>query len=377
MSGIRRRNPRRPFQTTPEGIRRIVLGEEGEAGASAALPPSPAGPTPMPLRWSGQASTTLLVVTHSDRGALDGPAREAIAAAAILADDATDALVLVLGDLEEDLAPLGADRILVVPECGNDAFLPDLEVSVLIDVINRFQPRHVLMPDSPTGTGDLGRRVAAALDAEIATHVVELKPDAVARYRRGGTVLARRSLPRIILLDPGAADASLPFRGAGERLDYAAHAVAPGLYRDLGIKPVTGSSLPLEEADFILAAGNGVHDIPILEAVAELFGAAIGASRVAVDDGRFPRDKQVGATGKTVQASVYVAIGISGAVQHLQGIRACRHVIAINQDASAPIVRRADLTIVDDAQAVMQALLEETGQRNGSATDATEEAAHG
>jgi electron transfer flavoprotein alpha subunit len=362
MSGIRRINPRRPFRITPQGIRRIVLGEEGEAGEITLSPVAMAASKP--LRLVGEATATLLVVAHSDRGALDGSAREAIAAAAILADPATAVLVLVLGDLAEDLGPLGADRILVVPECGNGAFLPDLEVSVLSDVIDRFQPRHVLMPDSPTGTGDLGRRTAAALDAEIATHVVELKPDTVACYRQGGTMLARRGLPRFILLDPGAIDASLPLRGASERLDYAAHAVAPGLYRDLGLKPVAGAALPLQEADFIVAAGNGVRDVPTLEAVADLFGAAIGASRVAVDDGRFPRDQQVGATGKTVQASVYMAIGISGAVQHLQGIRACRHVIAINSDASAPIARRADLTIVADAQAVMQALVSETAKPN-------------
>jgi electron transfer flavoprotein alpha subunit len=76
-----------------------------------------------------------------------------------------------------------------------------------------------------------------------------------------------------------------------------------------------------------------------------------------VDDGKLPRDKQIGATGKTVSASAYVAIGISGAVQHLQGIKDCRYVIAINRDAGAPIVKRADLTVIGDAEDVMQALL--------------------
>ncbi len=85
-------------------------------------------------------------------------------------------------------------------------------------------------------------------------------------------------------------------------------------------------------------------------------GAAIGASRVAVDDGKFTRDKQIGATGKTVDASVYIAFGISGAVQHLQGIKDCRHVIAVNLDASAPIAKRANLTIIADAQETIAAL---------------------
>lgn len=363
MSGIRR-NPRRPYRLTADGVRRIMLGEEGEAIALGASPLPHAANAAKPLRPTGDATGTFLVVAHSDRGTLEAAAQEAIAAAAILAGPETAVLVLVFGDLVDDLARFGADQIVVVPECGNGAFLPDLELAVLNDVIGRFSPRHVLMPDNLTGDGDLGRRIAAERGEDIASHIVELKPGQIACYQRGGAVLARRDWPKFLLLDPGTTDTSLPFRGKGERLDYAAHAVAPGLYRDLGARPMAASSLPLEEADFIVAAGNGVHDVPMVEAVAEAFGAAIGASRVAVDDGRFPREKQVGATGKTVQASVYMAIGISGAVQHLQGIRACRHVIAINRDASAPIARRADLTIVADAQAVMQELVAETAKRN-------------
>ena len=83
----------------------------------------------------------------------------------------------------------------------------------------------------------------------------------------------------------------------------------------------------------------------------------MGASRVAVDDGKFARDQQIGATGKTVSATTYIAAGISGAVQHLQGIKDCRHVIAINRDAGAPIISRADLSIIGDTEGVMQALL--------------------
>jgi len=109
----------------------------------------------------------------------------------------------------------------------------------------------------------------------------------------------------------------------------------------------------------IVSAGNGVRDVATFTALARSLGAAIGASRVAVDDGKFTRDQQVGATGKTVNANLYIAIGISGAVQHLQGIKDCRHVIAINLDASAPIVQRANLSVIGDAQHTMNALLTE------------------
>ncbi|MFG3590933.1 FAD-binding protein [Bradyrhizobium sp. RDI18] len=78
--------------------------------------------------------------------------------------------------------------------------------------------------------------------------------------------------------------------------------------------------------------------------------------------GKFPRSKQIGASGKSVSATTYIAVGISGAVQHLQGIKACRHVIAINCDPGAPIIKRADLTVVGDAEEVMQALIARVGQ---------------
>src|SRR5260370_14199178 len=127
-------------------------------------------------------------------------------------------------------------------------------------------------------------------------------------------------------------------------------------YKDLGIEEIDAAQVALEEADFIVSAGNGVTDVPGVEGRARAVGAAIGGSRVAVDDGKFPRDKQIGATGKTVDASIYIAFGISGAVQHLQGIKDCRHVIAVNLDASAPIAKRANLTVIADAEETIAAL---------------------
>lgn len=360
---VKRLNPRRPFQITPEGLKRIILGEAGDAGATVHV----AGhreTAPKPRRTMLDPTGHILAVAHSDRGALDAHAHQAITAATLLADPTTAVVVLVLGDLSEDLAAFGGDKIIVAPECGDGTFNPDAELAVATEIISRFTPRHVLLPDNAIGDGDLGRRLAARLGADIAAHVVELRPDGVAAYWQGGAQMARRDLPRIILIDPETTDPALPFVGAGERLEHQATKAPTGAYADLGRLAIEASQLALEEADFIVSAGNGVSDVPTLEALATAFGAAVGASRVAVDDGKFPRAKQIGATGKTVSANVYMAIGISGAVQHLQGIRACRHVIAINMDASAPIAKRADLTIVGDAQPVMEQLLEATHGRN-------------
>jgi electron transfer flavoprotein alpha subunit len=370
MSGpAKRLNPRRPFQITPQGLKRIILGQAGDAGAAVHVT-AHHETAPKPLRLIRDPASYLLAIAHSDRGALDAHAHQAIAAAALLADPATAVVVLVLGDLSEDLAPFGADRIVVVPDCGNGVFNPGAELTVLADLVARFAPRHILMPDNAIGDGDLGRRLTAKLGAEAAAHVAEIKPEGVAAYWRGGAEMARRDLPKIILLDPETTDTALPFRGAGERIGYVTPEGQDSAYADLGLLSIEASQLALEEADFIVSAGNGVSSVPTLEAVAKVFGAAVGASRVAVDDGKFPRDKQIGATGKTANANVYMAVGISGAVQHLQGIRACRHVIAINMDASAPIARRADLTIVGDAQPVMEQLLEAARGRNWMGADA-------
>jgi electron transfer flavoprotein alpha subunit len=366
---VKRINPRRAYQLTPEGLRRIVLGEAGGATAIQLAPQRTAAPKPK--RLQGKPEGYLLVAAHADRGALDAPAQQAIAAAALLADASTAVVVVVFGELREDLSRFGADEVIALPECGDGRFQPDVELAVLEALVARYQPRHVLLPDNQVGDGDLGRRLAVHLRAEVATHVVELRADGVAALFRGGASIARRDLPRVILLDPETTDTTLPFVGKGERLHYDGEIVPSGAYTDLGLVDTDLAALPLEDADFVVSAGNGVTDLQTFEAVAKVFGAATGASRVAVDDGRFPRHKQVGATGKTVSASVYMAIGISGAVQHLQGIRACRHVIAINRDPASAIAKRADLTIIGDAQPVMEQLLEATRGRNwpGAETD--------
>ena len=142
---------------------------------------------------------------------------------------------------------------------------------------------------------------------------------------------------------------------------------APARYREQARFKLDAAELALEEADLIVSAGNGVHDLESFHALATALGAAVGASRVPVDDGRFPRSQQIGATGKTVSASLYLAFGISGAVQHLQGIKDCRHVIAVNLDASAPLIKRADLSIIDDAHSVTRALLDEVARAREAA----------
>ena len=125
---------------------------------------------------------------------------------------------------------------------------------------------------------------------------------------------------------------------------------------DLGPVAIDANALPLAEADFIVSAGNGVTDWNAFHEVAAALHATEGGSRAVVDAGFLPRERQVGASGTLVDPRCYLAFGIAGAPQHLQGIMRCEHVIAVNTDLHADMVKRADLAIVADAQVVMPAL---------------------
>jgi electron transfer flavoprotein alpha subunit len=363
MNTLKRIDPRRPFTITAEGLRRITLGVTGVAGAMEFPGHGAAAHREQarPRRTTAVPQRVILVAAHADRGALDDHARQTLAGAALIADPATEVVLLVFGEFTGDAAALGADKLIELPMFDRRRFAPLDELNALAACVAAYAPVHVLLPDNATGDGDLGRRYAAAANASVATHVVEIDAAHVAAYVHANTAFAVRPLPEVILLAPNAVEPRLPFAGAGERVAWrldSAPAAAGGRVRELGVEEIDAAQLALEEADFIVSAGNGVSDVPAFERLAGTLGAAIGASRVAVDDGRFTRDRQIGATGKTVQASVYIAFGISGAVQHLQGIKDCRHVIAVNLDASAPIAKRANLTVIADAQETIAALNE-------------------
>jgi electron transfer flavoprotein alpha subunit len=341
-------NPRRPQQTSPTGLQRIVLAAPAVVAAHD---------NAKPLRTPKNPKNNLLVIAHSNKGVLDDHARQTITAAAILADAATEVIAIILGELNENLADTGADKVVVLADLNAEQFQPDLELANLTALIASINPTQIFMPDNFID-GDLGRRlIASQPQKSAATHVVEIDASHIATQSGAGLQI-QNTLPEIMLLAKDAVDAHLPFTGAAQKIESKiVSAKTSDRYKNLGLQNIAASEIALEEANFIVSAGNGVQQVATFEALAHALEASIGASRVAVDDGKFARDKQVGATGKTVSASAYVAIGISGAVQHLQGIKDCRHVIAINKDASAAMIKRADLSVIGDAEEIMQALI--------------------
>ncbi|MFM9835494.1 MAG: electron transfer flavoprotein subunit alpha/FixB family protein [Methylophilaceae bacterium] len=352
---IQRINPSRPFNSNKAGLKRIALTKFAQ--------PSEQKSATKPLRTPTKIIEKLLVVVHSEAGMLDMHARQTIAAAAILASAHTAVVVLVLGELREDLADAGADEVMVIPQLDYLQYQPDTELACVNAVIASVQPVRIFLPDNLIGDGDLGRRlIANSANKTAATYVVEVNAARVSCYQKGGAQLVVADLPALVLIAPDIVDSKLPFVASAVLKDctnlYNANLPSHKRYQDLGLEKLAASEVALEEADFVVSAGNGVNHVETFTKLALTLDAAIGASRVAVDDGKFTRDKQIGATGKTVTARTYLAIGISGAVQHLQGIRDCRHVIVINRDSSAPIVKRANLSIIGDAEEVMQNLIQ-------------------
>jgi electron transfer flavoprotein alpha subunit len=341
-------NPRRPQQTSPAGLKRIVLAAPSLVAAHD---------NTKPIRILKNPNKNFLVIAHSNKDVLDDHARQAITAAAILADDVTEVLAIILGDLNESIIDTGADKVIVLADLSAENFQPDVALARVTALIEAIQPSHIFMPDNVID-GDLGRRLIASQPQKTAaTQVIEIAASQVATQSSAG-LLIQNALPEIVLLAKDAADTHLPFTGAAQKIEPIIDNFEPSAaYKDLGLQSIATTEIALEEADFIVSAGNGVQNVSTFETLAHALQASIGASRVAVDDGKFARDKQIGASGKTVSASTYIAIGISGAVQHLQGIKDCRHVIAINKDASAAMIKRADLSVIGDAEEIMQALI--------------------
>jgi electron transfer flavoprotein alpha subunit len=288
-------------------------------------------------------------------GRLSAHDRDLLGAARGLADASRGAtVVLAPGESGADFAAAGADYLL--PMAPAPGYAPEARATAALAAIEALHPRHVLFPESPTGGGDIGRRVAAALGERPAAHVLRLSPEEISSRGNGGRSDFLGAPPRILLLAPEVAD---PPQGAlweARHLPALAGLPSETRVRDLGFAAIDPNAVPLAEADFIVSAGNGVSDWDAFHEVSAALSGTEGGSRVVCDAGMLPRERQVGASGTLVEPRCYLAFGIAGATQHLQGIQRCERVVAVNTDLHADMVKRADLAIIADAQAVMPAL---------------------
>jgi electron transfer flavoprotein alpha subunit len=281
-------------------------------------------------------------------------------------DDPACLILVVLGGAD-DFGAAGADRVIGVAGPGFEGYAPEARAATTLAAIARFAPRHVLVPESPSG-GDLGRRVAARLGQRLAGNVQRIEAAAIVRRGRGGGSDFTGPPPRLLAIAPEVADPVIGERFEARPLALPPVETTPRLI-DHGLAPVDPSRVPLQEAELICAAGNGVTDWAEFRALAAAIGAAEGGSRVVCDAGHLPHERQIGASGTQVEPRCYLAFGISGAPQHLQGITRSERVVAVNTDRRADMVQRADLAVIQDAQAVMRALRQLVEARREAAAD--------
>ncbi|WP_313718037.1 electron transfer flavoprotein subunit alpha [Pseudomonas qingdaonensis] len=369
-NGVLRKNPHAVGFIGPNGIKRI---DRSGASQGATSKRSAAAEVLVPLHQVPLPAFYIVVVPDMVGGRLSSHDRDVLGLAHGLAGSDGAVLAVVFGEHKETaFGTFGVDRLLQIDGDAFAGYAPEQRVQGLRAVDNQFNPRHWLLPDSRSGGGELGRRLAAALGERPATRVWQGKDGLCSGRAGAGQQDLVRGLARLILAAAECAEPVSETRHEALPVELSTGA-ARSLARieDLGPVPVDPATIAMAEAEFILSGGNGVKDWALFHRATAALGATEGASRVAVDDGFMPRNRQVGATGTWVTARVYVAVGISGAIQHLQGIGACDKVVAINLDPGCDMIKRADLAVIGDSAAILQALIEAVDNyRNNARRDA-------
>ncbi len=311
--------------------------------------------------------TAVLAILEQRGGVLRKGAAELLAAARRLADQgggSVDALILAAGPVTgvDALGAAGADRVLLATHADFTHYAPEGAVAVVASLAAGY--RAILVGASATGK-DLAPRLAARIGSPCGMDVtaVDLHGDAIRVVRPiyAGKVLQTLDLAGtpVVAVRPSAYPAVAAGK-AGAVSEVAVPAFTPRLTVE-PVRAAASTALDIAEARVIVAGGRGLGEAQhfgLLQALADAFGgdAAVGASRAVVDAGWIGHGTQVGQTGKTVSPELYFAIGVSGAIQHLAGMRTAKVIVAINRDKDAPIFKVADYGIVGDLFEVIPAL---------------------
>jgi electron transfer flavoprotein alpha subunit len=266
-----------------------------------------------------------------------------------------------------ELGKYGADKVVVADDAALAEYTTDAYTNVLADAIRAADPAVIIVGASVQGK-DLAPRLAARLEAGLAmdTTAVHLEGDQLVLTRPmfGGKIMADVEIegtPKMIAVRPNVmAITETAKDGAIEKLEAQVGEVKTSVVER---KMEVTDKIELTEADIVVSGGRGTNgDFASIEALAKALDAAVGASRSAVDEGWRPHSDQVGQTGKVVSPTLYVACGISGAIQHLAGMSTSKYILAINKDAEAPIFAKADYGIVGDLFEIVPALAEEVSK---------------
>jgi electron transfer flavoprotein alpha subunit len=324
--------------------------------------------------------SSILVIAEHREGKLNRATWEAVAAGQRLAAHVKGTVSAVcLGrdvrGLAEELATKRLQEVLLVEDERLAEYTPDGYTAALVEVIRREAPTFVLMSHTYQAR-DFAPKLAAALNKALIS-------DCIGYRVEEGTVIYTRSLfqgkihadvrfaddpPHLVTFQAGtfradeveAADAPVPLRTIALDLSQ-----VPIRTRPLQIFREAKQAVDLSSAERIVAVGRGIkseENLALIRRLAELLDAEIGASRPVCDSGWLPMDRQIGSSGQTVSPKLYLAIGISGAIQHVVGMKGARTIVAINKDPEAPIFDIADYGIVGDLFEIVPALIKKLEQ---------------
>jgi electron transfer flavoprotein alpha subunit len=258
------------------------------------------------------------------------------------------------------------DQVLVADVPALAQYDPELWSAAVAQIATEGEASLVLVGGSRSGR-EYSPRVAIKLDAPLLEDVITLKASGQTITAQRYTFLARvtetieSTAPiAVVTIKPGVFNPATPKAEAAEQFDVDLNLPTPRL-KVTGKTAERSSRISLSEAEIVVSGGRGVGSAEgftqYVEALADQLGAAVGATRAIVDAGWRPYSEQVGQTGKTVQPKTYIAIGISGAVQHLSGMNKSKTIVAINRDAEAPIFKIADYGIIGDVTQLVPAIL--------------------
>ncbi|MFP3238457.1 MAG: electron transfer flavoprotein subunit alpha/FixB family protein [Caldivirga sp.] len=284
-----------------------------------------------------------------------------------------------LGDLVKEPIYYGADKVVYVDDEALAVYMPHVYASVIVNLVNKYKPEVVLFAATKRGR-ELAPYVANTLRAGITADCTDLDIDVKTRDldqvrpTYGGNILAHirtpTRRPQLASVRPNVFPT--PPRDTSRRGEVIREVIS-NLPKPNGslisVRPVTrgDSDLPpVEKADIVVTAGRGVggpEGVKLLVELARALGGTVGGTKKVIDAGWLPVDRQIGQTGKTIRPTLYIGVGVSGAIQHIFGMKESKIIVAINSDPNAPIFEYADYGIVGDYRQVVQALLELLNQR--------------
>ncbi|WP_330439989.1 electron transfer flavoprotein subunit alpha/FixB family protein [Micromonospora sp. NBC_00821] len=272
--------------------------------------------------------------------------------------------------LSGKLGEYGAEKIYAAEGDEIDGYLVAPKATVLAELVKRVQPAAVLLASAQEGK-EIAARLAVKLDNGILTDVVGLDADGTATQVAfaGSTIVkskVTKGLPLVTVRPNSVTPTPAAATPAIEQLSVSVtdtDKLATVVER---VAEQKGSRPELTEAGVVVSGGRGVgnaDNFKLVEELADLLGGAVGASRAAVDSGFYPHQFQVGQTGKTVSPQLYVALGISGAIQHRAGMQTSKTIVAVNKDGEAPIFELADFGVVGDLFKIVPQAAEEIRKR--------------